>query len=255
MKKLNNQSFTLIELLVVVAIIGILASLLLPSLSRAREKAKMASCKSQQRQIGTMLIMYTDDNNSSYPTQGWSTGISWDDRLSDYDGRYLTDTQKQAGVLAASEGVQADLYACPSDTVERDYWGNTDVLTLSYSLSKRFLVSGVSPRSYARGICAALDGGTHAGPSRKITDLNKPSETLIMAEKSNPGNLVGFRDGRIAPNPDQNSIINHDGQFGANYLLGDNSVRSLTFLATMVRSDGTMATNNDVRESMWDAGE
>ena len=58
-----NKSFTLIELLVVVAIIGILASLLLPVLGKTRKKAKQVVCKSQLRQINTAMIMYSDDND------------------------------------------------------------------------------------------------------------------------------------------------------------------------------------------------
>ena len=54
-----NKKFTLIELLVVIAIIGILMSLLLPSLRQAREKAKQAVCLSNQKQCGIGLISYT----------------------------------------------------------------------------------------------------------------------------------------------------------------------------------------------------
>lgn len=60
------RKFTLIELLVVVAIIGILASLLMPSLGAAREKTKTAVCLSQQKQLGTAYIMYTDSNNGMF---------------------------------------------------------------------------------------------------------------------------------------------------------------------------------------------
>lgn len=57
------KKFTLIELLVVVAIIGILASLLLPSLGRARTKARKAVCLSQTRQLGQMMVLSADDSN------------------------------------------------------------------------------------------------------------------------------------------------------------------------------------------------
>jgi len=62
-----RKVFTLIELLVVISIIGILATLLMPSLQKAREKTKAAVCKSQQKQIYIGMVLYSDVNSEYLP--------------------------------------------------------------------------------------------------------------------------------------------------------------------------------------------
>ncbi len=63
----RNQAFTLIELLVVIAIIALLAALLFPVFSRARDKARQVSCASNEKQIGLAAALYIQDYDEHYP--------------------------------------------------------------------------------------------------------------------------------------------------------------------------------------------
>jgi prepilin-type N-terminal cleavage/methylation domain-containing protein len=85
---LGRFGFTLVELLVVIAVIAILASLLLPALTRAKQRADSAACKSNLRQAGIALTLYTQDHGA-YPTllqtsnqvwlSNWKRALSEDD--------------------------------------------------------------------------------------------------------------------------------------------------------------------------------
>lgn len=112
----NGKGFTLVELLVVVAIIALLASILLPSLGRAREMAKGASCLSNLRNIGISLLVYNQDNQGYYPSS-----YSYIDGNSGSSGYYhwtaaLSSDDYVRSVTSGKFPKVANQFVCPSHT-------------------------------------------------------------------------------------------------------------------------------------------
>ncbi len=108
-----KKPFTLIELLVVIAIIAVLASMLLPALGKARDKAQNTKCTSNLKQIGLMLTMYNNDHDGYFPSgMSGSARLFWHDLAPYYNSAFEISSKKLQTTVEA-----AGPFHCPNDMI------------------------------------------------------------------------------------------------------------------------------------------
>ena len=255
------KHFTLIELLVVVSIIGVLASLLLPSLAKAKRSAQVAICKSNQSQIIKSIFLYTNDNNFRLPSgfKGDNNDWSWADLIYKYDGRKMSEREAHGVVRGGKDRFPQLLCPARMAAMGAAFWsedGDKSGNAQSSYVANHLEINGNrEAKKHSPGIIG-VSRRSDPVPSRLLNELTNTSDSLALLEvkswsvgRRNQGtkNLGWFQQ---AMNREP-IMFNDHGRNRQNFTMCDGSVRIINFNQLML-GNSTFSGASTPNDSMFD---
>jgi prepilin-type N-terminal cleavage/methylation domain-containing protein len=220
-----RRGFTLIELLVVIAIIAILAAMLLPVLSRAKESGRRISCLNQLKQLSLAAQLFVDENAGRYPPRSSDkTPLDrWPDKLYDNYGRNL------------------NLLLCPSEPIPNPTTEGAGDSTVADNAPRSYIINGwndyfvyENPQKDPQGL--------NDGDSMREQAIADTSGTIVFGEKTDANGDFYMDLNEGSAGNDFAGILNqsrHDstpqasstgwGAGGSNHAMADGSARFIKF--------------------------
>jgi len=209
----GRKGFTLIELLVVIAIIAILAAILFPVFARAREKARTASCQSNEKQISLGIMMYAQDYDECLPIVGWTDTAIWPNGQSGSNSWHIK-------IYPYIKNVQ--VFNCPSASY---VWAGEVSTGIKYGANAT-LMTGLCP----------------------LATVAYPAQTVLVTDSDGPASYSVFQNYYGGPSTPRYMSNRH--QQGANLIFADGHVK---WMSVQLDASGNPVHPQKAQGAIWRA--